>query len=38
MSCSEWALNRWQLAIEAGDEKSANDYISIYELWKGRGM
>lgn len=36
MSNSEWALNKWEEAVEQGDQAAANDYQEMYQLWKGR--
>jgi hypothetical protein len=33
---SEWCMQKWSEAIEAGDEKSAKDYQEMYEIWKRR--
>ena len=34
--CSEWAMQKWQEAVERGDTAAANDYQEMYEIWKGR--
>lgn len=34
--CSEWCMQQWSKAIEAGNEAAAKDYQELYVLWKER--
>lgn len=33
---SEWAMSKWEEAVERGDQAAATDYQEMYEIWKGR--
>lgn len=35
---SDWARAQYEAALERGDSASAQDYLSIYELWKSRNQ
>lgn len=34
--CSEWCMEKWQEAVEAGDVTAQNDYMQLYQMWKER--
>ena len=34
--CCDWCADKWNQAIEAGDEAAANAYQQLYALWEQR--
>lgn len=37
-TCSAWCYSKWEEALERGDEKAANNYMQMYNLWKERNQ
>lgn len=35
---SAWCHKKWEEAVERCDERSAKDYLEMYNLWVGRGQ
>lgn len=38
VTASQWCYQKWEEAIEAGDEVTASHYMQLYEDWKAKGM
>ncbi|QHJ79497.1 MAG: hypothetical protein [Caudoviricetes sp.] len=38
MTCSQWCYQKWEQALEAGNEEEATNYMQLYELWMSRSM
>lgn len=37
-TCSEWCHAMWSQSLDRGDQKAADEYIQMYNLWKERGQ
>lgn len=36
MSCSDWARAKYEMAVECGDDVSAQHYMEMHQVWLDR--
>lgn len=36
--CSDWCYRQWEAALNQGDQRAADAYTRLYEMWKARNQ
>ena len=36
--CSDWCYRQWEAALNQGDQRAADAYMKMYEMWKERNQ
>ncbi|UYD60863.1 hypothetical protein PFPBOIHM_00022 [Aeromonas phage avDM11-UST] len=36
--CSDWCYRQWEAALNQGDQRAADAYMTMHEMWKERNQ